>query len=66
MKLFAALIASALSLGISACATPAPEYVQPPQKVLPPPPAEVMVPRPANFREVLLNFLSVKPIGQTK
>ena len=41
--------------------TPAvrPVEVAPPQ--LPPAPASVMVPRPANFQERLLNFLSVSP-----
>lgn len=51
------------ALAVYGCAIPPPAkqavQVEPPQ--LPPPPADVMVPREANFLDRLLNFFSASP-----
>lgn len=62
----AALLLSLLAL--SGCATP-PPAIKPAQiecPTLPPPPADVMVSRPASFQERLLNFFSSSPQKPTK
>lgn len=56
-------------LALCGCATPVPPAsfpveIAPP--ILPPPPADVMVERPANFRNRLLDFFSISPPTQTK
>lgn len=53
---------------ISGCATP-PPAIKPAQIApakLAPPPADVMVPRPANFQQRLLDFFSSSPAKPTK
>ena len=53
-------------LALSGCATQAPPLCQPvevPPPKLAPPPADVMVERPANFRERLLAYFQTKPVN---
>lgn len=53
-------------LVLSACATQVPPLCQPvevPPPKLAPAPAEVMVPRPANFRQRLLDYFQAKPVN---
>lgn len=63
MKTYAALTMIVLSLASFGCATPSPLALQ--STALSPPPAEVMVPRDANFRERLLRFFSTLPTKPT-
>jgi hypothetical protein len=57
-------------LGSSSCATQAPPPAKVPVLVapakLPPAPADVMVPREANFLQRLLNFSSTSPAKPTE
>ena len=58
-----------IALALCACATPAATACKPldvPPAKLPPPPAEVMEERPANFQERLVNFFSLSAEKPTK
>ncbi len=62
------LIWPLLALAVSSCATQAPPAKLPVQIAPPslaPPPASVMVARPADFRQRLLNFFSTSPTTPT-
>jgi hypothetical protein len=61
LKLAAYVMSLLLAIGLSSCATPEPPRVQVPPAQLQDPPAPVMVPRRADFRDRLVQFFQAGP-----